>query len=274
MKSVIRATKKRIASWVPDFLYLPYVNTKNVIQGRKHRVKPFGQSLYQVKDKEETIVIAQRTRHSRYKRGINWWIKSLAKQYNLDRLPVKPGGVFIDCGANVGELGVWARRHELAYHAFEPEPQEAICCDLNNFDGKPRTSRHGLWFESTELKFYSKAGSADSSLIEIAGYDRVTVVKTTTLDQFVEENGIHGIEVLKIEAEGAEPEVLRGARQSLKISRYVAVDCGRERGIHREDTVRDVCNILYENRFRMVDSNMLRLSLLFENYAIAARRAA
>lgn len=274
MKSLIRATKKRIARWAPDFLYLPYVNTKNAIQRRKHHIKQFGEGLYQVEDEEETIFIAQKTRHSRYKRGINGWIESLARQYNLGHLPVKAGGVFIDCGANVGELGFWARWHGLTYHAFEPEPQEADCCDLNNFDGKPRTSRLGLWFESTELKFYSKAESADSSLIEIADYDSASVLKTTTLDQYVEENDIHSIELLKIEAEGAEPEVLRGARQALEISRYVTVDCGRERGIHRDDTVRDVCNILYESRFHMVDSDMLRLSLLFENDAIAARRAA
>ena len=88
-----------------------------------------------------------------------------------------------------------------------------------------------MWFEPTERKLFSKAGSADSSLIEIADYDSASTVKTTTLDRYVREHGIDLIEVLKIEAEGAEPEVLRGARESLKISRYVTVDCGRERQI-------------------------------------------
>ena len=274
MKNVVRSTKQSIAKVAPNSIYFPYVNTKSKVQGRKHQIHPCGDGLFRVEDENDTIIISERTRHSRYKRGIQTWIDYLAKQYNLSQLQVEPGSVFIDCGANIGELGFWARRNEMVYHAFEPEDTEARACDLNNFDGSEQTNRLGLWHEATELKFYSKAASADSSFIEIADYNSVKVLKTTTLDQYVEQHQIESIGVLKVEAEGAEPEVLQGAEQSLSRCRYVTVDCGRERGLEQRDTVRDVCNALYSHGFQMLDGDMIRLSILFENQAATNRVAA
>lgn len=274
MKAVIRDIKQGIAQVMPPAIYFPFANAKNAVQGRRQRLRPMADGLVEVFDGQQTICISQRIRHTRYKRGITTWTDFLASQYNLNKLQVRPGGVFIDCGANVGELGYWARSKQLQYHAFEPETREANCCDLNNFGGQPGTNRMGLWHESTELKFYSKPESADSSFIEIADYHQVKTIKVTTLDQYVREKGIQSIEVFKVEAEGAEPEVLQGARQTLPLCRFVTVDCGRERGIEAQDTVRDVCNVMYQYGFRMAESDMIRLSLLFENRAQAERLAA
>lgn len=274
MKTVLRELKQGLAQAMPQAVFFPFANAKNAFQGRRQRIRPAAGDLVEVSDGQQTIFISQRIRHNRYKRGIDTWTNFLASQYNLDKLEVRPGGVFIDCGANVGELGYWARSRQLQYHAFEPETREANCCDLNNFNGQPGTNRVGLWHEATELKFYSKPESADSSCIEIADYHQVKTIKVTTLDQYVQDKGIQAIEVFKVEAEGAEPEVLQGARRTLPMCRYVTVDCGRERGIDAQDTVRDVCNVMYQCGFRIAESDMVRLSLLFENVAQAERRAA
>jgi hypothetical protein len=134
----------------------------------------------------------------------------------------------------------------------------------------------GLWFEDTDLKFYSKSHSADSSFIEISQYNSIKTVKVTTLDQYVEQHKIQVIEVLKVEAEGAEPEVLRGAVKALRRCRFVTMDCGCERGVRGEDTIRDACNAVYEQGFRMIESRVSneRVILTFENMAKAAVRAA
>ena len=68
--------------------------------------------------------------------------------------------------------------------------------------------------------------------------------------------------------------MLRGAERSLRIARYVAVDCGRERGVNNEDTIQDVCNLLYERGFQIIDRNADRLVLLFENQEAVSARAA
>lgn len=275
MEFILRAVKRQLRRWAPDALYVALVNSKCAIKRRAYRLRAAEDGLYRVDDAHgETIFISQRPRHSRYKRGISAWADKLATQYCLDQAQPKPGGVLIDCGANVGEIGVWARKQGLVYHAFEPEEREARCCDLNNFDGNPQTNRMGLWFETGELKLYSKGESADSSLIPIDGYDSVFVVTTKTLDEYILEHGITDIQVLKVEAEGAEPEVLCGASEALKITRYVAVDCGRERGIDREDTIREVCNRLYGHGFQMVDNNMDRFALLFEKATSVTSSAA
>lgn len=276
MDSLFKRTRQRIRDSVPARLYCACVNAINVIQGRKHRLRPFEDGILGISDGDDTIHICQRKRHPRYKKGIAKCIDDLAAVYQLDRLAPVPGGVFIDCGANVGELGMWAQRNGLEYHAFEPESKEARCCDLNNYSGAARTNRMGLWFEDTDLKFYSKAHSADSSFIEISQYTSIKTVKVTTLDQYVQQNNILAIEVLKVEAEGAEPEVLRGARKAIGRCRFITIDCGCERGIRGEDTIRDACNSVYEQGFRMIESKVSsdRVILTFENMTQVACRAA
>ncbi|RLS41708.1 MAG: FkbM family methyltransferase [Planctomycetota bacterium] len=276
MESWIKRTRQRIRESVPGSIYCACVNAMNFVQGRRHRVLPFENGVLSISDGDDTIYISQRKRHPRYKKGITKWVNSLAAQYQLNRISLAPGGVFIDCGANVGELGIWARRNGLEYHAFEPESKEARCCDLNNYRGEARTNRMGLWFEDTELKFYSKAHSADSSFIEISQYDSIKTVKVATLDQYVQQKNIKAIEVLKIEAEGAEPEVLRGAEKTLRRCHFVTIDCGCERGIKGENTIRDACNSVYERGFRMIDTMVSneRVILMFENMSQVASKAA
>ena len=266
MRKRIRALRKYFWRRLPDGPYLFLINAKCKLKGKAHRVRAAGKGLFRVEDKHgETIYIAHRARHTRYFKGVMAQADQLAETYCLDTIDLSAAGVVVDCGANVGEIGIWAKKRGLEYHAFEPEPREAACCDLNSYDGQPRTNRMGLWYESGELTLYSKGGSADSSLIPIEKYDTVLVVPTKTLDEYVAEQDIAAIDVLKVEAEGAEPEVLQGAQEALKITRYVAADCGGERGVEGQYTVLDICNHLYSLGFTMVASNMDRYILLFEN---------
>lgn len=275
MGSPIRAMKRAFWRWAPDSLYIAAVNAKWAAKRRSCRMQAAERGAYRVVDGDDVAIsLSQRARHIRYKHGVLARVAALAGQYRLGELPVEAGGVMIDCGANVGEIGLWARGRGLDYHAFEPEEAEATCCDLNNYGGERRTNRLGLWNETGELKLYSKAGTADSSLIPIEDYDSVFTVPTTTLDDYVRDHGIERIEVLKVEAEGAEPEVLHGAERSLDRTRYVAVDCGRERGVEKQDTVRDVCNLLFPRGFRMIDSDLERLTFLFEKTAARSAEAA
>ena len=49
----------------------------------------------------------------------------------------------------------------------------------------------------------------------------------------MQEKNIKRIKFFKIEAEGAEPEVLEGSKNSLKIIDYIGVDGSHERGKRR-----------------------------------------
>jgi hypothetical protein len=80
-------------------------------------------------------------------------------------------------------------------------------------------------------------------------------VKAITLDDLISEYGISGVDFIKLEAEGWEPEVLLGARFSLKICKRIAVDAGPERG--SSNTVVEVADILKEAGYAFTNNNYI-----------------
>ena len=174
-------------------------------------------------------------------------------------------GTFIDCGANIGELGIWAREKKMQYFAFEPESLEAECCDRNNFNGKSMTHRYALWKANETLSFYSRAFSADSSLLASGDDDNVVHMEAKRLDSVLSSSDLRHPVILKVEAEGAEPEVLEGSVLLLPFCDYVTVDCGYERG-HKNNpkhTFIETNKILSEYGFFILQANLRRGTFLF-----------
>lgn len=248
-----------IGAFFSDNVYCSLVSLRCWLRGRNLKIFPHedGHS-YVAKFADERIYIARRNRFKRYDRGIKAWVERLAKGYCLDHVNFSKGDVVIDCGANIGEIGVWLQQFDVKYIPFEPEEGEAHCSDLNNFDGKRVTERFALWHEETVLEFFSKPDTADSSAIEIKDFTEVKRIKATSLAKYVEDHGIKSIKLFKVEAEGAEPEVLMGAEPVLGLIDYVSVDCGRERGIKQEATFEEANEILLKNNFERVTENKLR----------------
>ncbi len=246
----------QLAYALPLPAYCRWVNLTRALRGHAYRLAPFGEDdIHTVRDASGAAVhLCRRARHRRYKRGIAGGTASLAGRYGLTGLDIGAGGVFVDCGANVGELGIWARAQGLSYVAYEPEALEARSCDLNNFDGRPETRRRALWHENTTLTFYRKPGTADGSLIEIDTTHGTIEVDAVRLADDLElpDAGTH---VFKLEAEGAEPEVLEGAAPILDRFTYIAVDGGRERGRAQEATIVPVIDMLTSRGFRLVALN-------------------
>lgn len=210
-------------------------------------------------DDKNSISILHQRRVGFYRYGVKRRVTDLLSDYFIAPDDIEDGDVVIDCGANIGEigLGLTLSGKNVTYIAFEPGQDEVIRCRLNNPGGT--CEQLALWHEKTTLKFFEKSNTADSSLIEFAGYESVTEIETTTLDAYCLENGIEDVKVLKIEGEGAEPEILRGAEETLKRVKYICVDCGPERGLAKEPTLPAVCQFLVSRGFRFdkVSSNRL-----------------
>ncbi|WP_269583820.1 FkbM family methyltransferase [Roseibium sp. Sym1] len=200
-----------------------------------------------------------------YKTGIAPRVFGLLNDYMIDPDELQENDVVLDCGANVGEIGVGLRLagKNVCYLAFEPGEEEHAACAVNNPD--KACEKKALWNETTVLQFFEKSDSADSSLIEFGDYNSVTRVATTTVDEYCAANGIDRIKYLKIEAEGAEPEALEGAVNTLAQTHFVTVDCGYERGFDKESTLPKVCNLLIGNGFELIEVRKGRLIALFEN---------
>lgn len=255
-----------IGAALPNALYCMLINLRCSFRGRSFRLSTSDKHPYfDGKDKDGVVAIARRNRFKRYDRGVARWTDYLARGYCLDHIDFNKNDVVIDCGANIGEIGMWSKQFGVKYIPFEPEAAEADCCDLNNFDGEKQTQKNALWYEKTTLEFFSKPDSADSSAIEINDYSEVKRIEAVTLDGFVKEHKIKKVKLLKLEAEGAEPEVLKGSLKTLKSIEYVSTDCGFERGKNQDATFNEVNEILVENGFYIVTANLKRPVFLYRN---------
>ena len=247
----------------------PRLISRNILyalKGRSVRVKP-GElnQTYVAYDDETMIHFCRWKRKERYEKGVSAGIKRLLREYRLDKIEISKPGAFIDCGANIGELGIWSQSFGFTYFPFEPEELEAKCCDMNNFNGREVTARKALWNKNTTLTFFSKPDSADSSVFEIKGSLSKIEVEAVTLDSQKIQLDPRADNILKLEAEGAEPEVLEGSVETLKGIRYVVADCGYERGINQDDTFIPVLDFLFSRQFRLTHCNFKnRVTAIFE----------
>lgn len=198
----------------------------------------------------------------RAKRGYKEEIIALGKTYFLDLIEYSPGDNIVDCGANVGEIGVYFQLTDriINYYAFEPSSREFQCLKLNNPNGILHNI--GLWHRKDTLKFYIKSDTADSSLFDIGTYKNSVEVNVDRMDNVL---SLPRIKLMKIEAEGGEPEVLAGAEKLLPVTEYITVDCGAERGAAQAETLPDVVNFLTRNNFDLVKVSHGRIIALFKN---------
>lgn len=202
------------------------------------------------------------------KRGIIRRTQILGDCYFLPRIPFEPGDVVVDCGANVGELKFYFTENELPieYIGIEPSPLEYECLKENV--SPSQTLNIGLWDSDGELDFFVSSQMADSSFIKPPTHEKIIKVRTKRLDSVLADRKI---KLLKLEAEGAEPEVLYGCKKILDRIEYVSADVGFERGVDQTSTLAAVTNYLLSNGFELVDVQQGRLTALFRNSGSASR---
>lgn len=176
------------------------------------RMRYGGRAVLDIGDRSQLIAFAVRD-----------YSPSLA-EYIVGRLP--PGGAFVDVGAHIGliSFGVWARRPDVSVHAFEPHPANADAWRRNRqLSGS--TSAHlveaGLSDHSGEMRF-DGTGDSGGHAITTGG---VSSIRVATLDDYCLEHGVERIDVLKIDVQGHEMEVLRGADRLFADGRIGTVLC-------------------------------------------------
>ena len=207
------------------------------------------------------LIRHQRRCNEAYGNGIVARVDSLAECYFLKRMGFKDGDIFLDCGANIGDLKLWfdLAGINITYIGFEPSPIEYDCLVKNVAPSEVHNI--GLWSEEGELKFFINSQEADSSLIEPKNYDEIVTSKVMRLESFVDKR----IKCLKLEAEGAEPEVLLGLGDRLECIEFISADLGYERGVDEESTLAPVTNFLLARGFELVDVSHARICALYRN---------
>jgi FkbM family methyltransferase len=136
---------------------------------------------------------------------------------------LRPGEVFLDVGAHIGyfaALGAGAVGPTGEVHAFEADPQVFERLETNG-QGLANLRRHllSLWDEQGQRLTFYRAPTRNSgwgSLVwKDARRERVSVT-TSTLDDWAERTGLENVDVIKVDTEGAEPQILSGAREILE----------------------------------------------------------
>lgn len=227
------------------------------------------EKLFYVLDNKFKVYFNEKVRGiNTYSYGINKRAISLAETYSLEKINFKKNDLFIDCGANYGDLYFWSliKGYKLKYISFEPSPEEFRCINLNCKNQK--NNNLALSNKNGTSNFFVKSDTGDSSLIEPAeGFKKIVTVNTITLEKYVKDNHIESIKFLKIEAEGSEPEVLQGAENILKKVEYIGVDGGPERGKKLETTIEFATEFLLKNNFLIISEKKtdFYIKSLFKN---------
>jgi FkbM family methyltransferase len=196
-----------------------------------------------------------------YKRGVINRGLDLGHAYHLNRISFSPGDLIVDCGANLGDLKLYFDyiNAGIEYIAFEPSKTEYVCLEKNS---QPSTCYNlGLWNCNTTLEFFQSSANGDSSFIPSQKVEDVYRIDVVRLDEIISRD----VKLLKLEAEGAEPEVIMGCENLLEKIEYIAADLGPERGLGGENTVPFVVNYLLSRNFEVLHFTENRCIFLFQN---------
>lgn len=144
---------------------------------------------------------------------------------------IKQGDVFADVGANIGEISLAAaKRVGVSGKVYSFEPMTYLFqrlvqhIEMNNIK-QITTVRQGLAREPRTAIIYAqeekfKDGTSHAGLGTIYPFgDRnqpVEEIELTTLDNYFNEHEIQKLNLIKIDVEGAELDVLHGARYTLE----------------------------------------------------------
>jgi FkbM family methyltransferase len=147
---------------------------------------------------------------------------SFHEKYLKDYMKIDDG-TFVDIGANIGKYTVFMAR-KLAGKgrvlAIEPEPDNFAVLAKNIFLNRMYNNITAIDKacsdkEESAILYLQKKGSGSHSLYRPKKCWKEIRVRTMKLDDIVERLKIENIRLIKIDVEGAEAEVLRGAEKVL-----------------------------------------------------------
>jgi FkbM family methyltransferase len=119
----------------------------------------------------------------------------------------REGGVFVDVGANVGAYSLRAASRGMEVHSFEPVPQNVQVLRRNSEINNLTLDIEEVALGSSEGTTRLAPSGASSRITKAGGIE----VPLRTLDSF----NLPRLDLLKVDVEGYELEVLRGAGDTL-----------------------------------------------------------
>jgi FkbM family methyltransferase len=138
-----------------------------------------------------------------------------------EHIQLRAGDIVIDAGANAGLFSVVASAKGCFVYSFEPMPymRENYLVKTAAWNRNINVCPFALWDKEEELTFsVSPINPHAASAAMNNGYKNVeqVTVQALSLDEFVRRNNIPRVDFIKADIEGAERNLLRGAKNVLK----------------------------------------------------------
>ena len=220
-----------------QLIYLPFINRILLLINRA--VSPF--TNFQLPPSGMISVkllsgvnFKMRTNQTSYVTKLLYWKGADAFEYTpiFEKLAGKVDS-FIDIGANTGYYSILAAavNSKIKIHSFEPAHGPAYYLDqnisINYFTENINTHSIALSDKEGQVEFYEvqnakyrylthNLGGVGSLKKENNSMRASTIVKAMTLDNFVEQEGLQKIDLMKIDTEGTEHFILSGASQTIE----------------------------------------------------------
>jgi FkbM family methyltransferase len=155
--------------------------------------------------------------------------------------------VLLDVGAAIGETAVPMRKRfpNAKVYAIEPNPVQFKKLAKKGF-------KHNVWCynlgisdaQGVKMMTFNPSHPDAGSLYGGVGVE--VPVRVDTLDAFCEFHGIKGVDFLKIDTEGWELNVLKGAAETLKNTKAIYVEISKN--------WYEVMTLLHDAGFRLADN--------------------
>lgn len=186
--------------------------------------------------------------------------------------------VIFDVGSNNGQylehLLSFFKHRKMTYYCFEPDP--VAYGHLANFvNGKPGVSIFNLAFggeQGVMTLYQNNSGSVGSSLVSLDDKpnQQKVDVQVSTLDLFCKERGIEKIDFLKVDTEGFEAEVLKGAIELIANNKinYIQLEHGSMQSIKMGSSLYSYQQMLPKFRLYHIKQNGLRRIRYSERFEI------
>ncbi len=243
--------------------------------GIKNKIKEFNikkiNEVHYTVDTEEGIINTPTVfRCLNFSGGFNNRIEFLANSYGVsefEKVFKKNNPNIIDIGANIGEFSIYCVKRNSNVFSIEHDRAAYSMLKLNtkkflekintfnltisNYSGFEEIYYDTITGGTTLIKPLKTENYNDLDFEKFSPEKRVVSKSNSlTLDDFIEKNKISLVDLIKCDAEGAEPEIIEGLKKNSGKVDYIAIDTIGER--NGEDTTETVVKLLLERNFKII----------------------
>jgi FkbM family methyltransferase len=162
--------------------------------------------------------------HGQHKETIVDFEEVSVREALIDAFRPRPADVIIDGGAflGFGDIRLASDLKDGTVYAVEASPQCHALLELNvshNGISNIVPIQRGVWNEFSTIDLQSSYAQANSLVSEVHTGETTVSVPTVTIDGLVESYNIQRVDMISLTLNGAEPEALQGAEETLSLHR-------------------------------------------------------